>query len=114
MTRSYVFDERIKKLSRECAVAIRSHCESTITATLADACEVARRDTGNSAGALLRDRARDLDASAQEHDREGDVEEAALLHAVAHELSKLSREAYALGEPPKAEPPVAVDGDIPF
>ena len=114
MTTSYVSDERIKKLAEECADAIRSHCVGTIWATLADACDVARRDTGNAAGALLRDRARDLDASAEEHDREGDTEEAALLHSVAHELSRLSKEAYALGEPPKAEPPIAVDGDIPF
>ncbi len=113
MNHPYGTDDRINKLAQECADAIKSHCLGTIRATLSDACEVARRDTGNAAGALLRDRARALEARAAEHEREEDSEEADLLRSVARELDKLSTEAYALGDPPPKPEPVP-DDEIPF
>lgn len=105
--------EEVEKLAKECCDALKiKGALGTVVGTIYDAIAMERRLAANEAGAKLRDEARDLDAKAEEHMREGDGEEAELLHNVAAHLSKLSHEVYALGDPPKPEP--EVECDIPF
>lgn len=78
----------------------------------------ARREMVHRAGALLRDRAAELERQAEENARESDSPadqgEAGLLKDIACEVEKLSAAVYALGDPPKTEAASEVDGDIRF
>jgi hypothetical protein len=105
-----------RAMAKECADAVRGRQgDGTIFATVLDAAAMARRDAAYHLGAMLRDRAQELERQAEDIAREpADIDEANTLRYIADELQRQSEAAYAYADPPKPTSEPEVDDDIAF